>query len=151
MEKYLTPEGLKKLKNELHHLKEVERKGIADRLEESLAYGDISENAEYQEAKEAQGFLEGKISDLEFIVNSAVVVRPVENTKFVQIGSTITISSKSIRDKFRLVGIEEANPMEGRISADSPLGQAVFNKIEGAIIDVSTPQGVVKYKILKVE
>jgi len=151
MEKYLTPEGLKKLKDELQHLKEVERREIARRLEKSLSYGDISENSDYQEAKEAQSFLEGKISDIETLVNSAVVVQPVENTKFVQIGSTVTIASKDSKDKFRIVGIEEADPIGGKISANSPLGQAVFNKIEGAIIDVSTPQGVTKYKILKVE
>jgi len=151
MEKYLTPEGLEKLKKELKYLKEVKRKEIAERLEKSISFGDLTENSEYHETKEAQGFLEGRILELEDLINNAVIV-PLEKQKgLAQIGSTILVKTGPNKEKFKIVGAAEANPLEGKISADSPLGKAILNQTKGVMVEVETPQGRVQYKILKIE
>ena len=152
MEKYLTLEGLEKLKKELIYLKTVKRKEIAERLEKSIAYGDLTENSEYHETKEAQGFLEGRILELEDLLNNAVLIPPAEKKKgLAQIGSTILVKAGSEKERFRIVGAKEANPLEGKISADSPLGKAILNQTKGVMVEVETPQGRVQYKILKIE
>ena len=151
MEKYLTTGGLEKLKKELEYLKTVKRKEIAERLEKAIAYGDLTENAEYQETKEAQGFLEGRILELEDITNNAVVVPSVKKNGLAQIGSTILVKAGKEKENFKIVGAEEANPLEGKISVDSPLGKALLDKTKGAIIEVATPEGKLQYKILKIE
>jgi len=152
MEKYLTPEGLEKLKKELQYLKTVKRKEIAERLEKSIAYGDLTENSEYHETKEAQGFLEGRILELEDLLNNAVLIPPAEKQNgLAQIGSTVLVKAGSEKERFRIVGTKEANPLEGKISADSPLGKAILNQTKGVMIEVETPQGRVQYKILKIE
>jgi len=152
MKKYLTPEGLEKLKKELQYLKTVKRKEIAERLEKSIAYGDLTENSEYHETKEAQGFLEGRILELEDLLNNAVLIPPAEKQNgLAQIGSTVLVKAGSEKESFRIVGAKEANPLEGKISADSPLGKAILNQTKGVMIEVETPQGRVQYKILKIE
>ena len=151
MEKYLTPEGLGKLKKELEYLKTVKRKEIAERLEKAIAYGDLTENAEYQETKEAQGFLEGRILELEDLINNAVLVLVEKKKGLAQIGSTILVKAGSAKERFKIVGAEEASPLEGKVSADSPLGKALLDKTKGAIIEVATPEGKLQYKILKIE
>jgi len=150
MEKYLTLEGLEKLKKELAYLKTIKRKEIAERLEKCISYGDLAENAEYHETKEAQGFLEGRILELEDLLNSAVVVEERQKG-IVQIGSTILVKVGSEKEKFKIVGAEEANPLEGKISVDSPLGKAIINQIKGAVVQVIAPEGKIAYKILKIE
>ncbi len=147
---YLTPEGIKKIKEELEYLKNVRRKELAEQLEKALSYGDISENAEFTEAKEQQAFVEGRILELEEILRSAEVISSKSNKKVVQLGSTILVSSGRVKEEFQIVGPEEANPMEGRISTDSPLGRAVLNKPKGAQVEVETPEGKKKYKIIKI-
>lgn len=151
MEKYLTPEGLEKLKKELNYLKTVKRKEIAVRLEKSIAYGDLTENAEYHETKEAQGFLEGRILELEDLIGNAVIVHNEKQHNLAQIGSTILVKAGSEKERFKIVGAEEANPLEGKISAESPLGKAMLNQTKGVVVQVETPQGNVQYKILKIE
>lgn len=151
MEKYLTPEGLKKLKKEITYLKEVKRKEIAENLERCASFGDLSENSEYFEAKEAQAFLEGRIADLESLIESAVIVSDRGPKGSVQMGSTVLVDSQGAKEKFKIVGMSEASPLEGKISIDSPLGRAVLNQPEGVIIEISTPQGKTRYKILKIE
>jgi len=152
MEKYLTPEGLEKLKKELEYLKTVKRREIAERLEKAIAYGDLTENAEYHETKEAQGFLEGRILELEDLIQNAVMVSSAEKKKgLAQIGSTILVKAGSAKEVFKIVGAEEADPLEGKISIDSPLGKALIDKTKGAIIEVSTPEGKLRYKVLKIE
>lgn len=151
MTEYLSPEGLEKIKKELQELKTGKRKEIAERLSESIAQGDLSENSEYFEAKEDQAFLEGKISELEQKIRDSIVVSNNSGNKgWVQIGSTILVSHDSKKEKFKVVGAEEANPMEGKISVNSPLGKAILNKPKGATIKTVTPGGEVKYKILKI-
>ena len=150
MEKYLTPEGLEKLKKELTYLKTVKRKEVAERLEKCISYGDLTENAEYHETKEAQGFLEGRILELEELLSNAIVVE--EKQKGVaQIGSTILVKTGSDEEKFTIVGAEEADPLLCKISIDSPLGRALLNQTKGTTIEVLTPQGKLQYKILKIE
>lgn len=151
MQKYVTAEGLEKLKKELTYLKEVKRKEIAERLESCIAFGDLTENAEYHETKEAQAFLEGRILELEDIVNNAIVVPNKQKKGLAQIGSTILVKAGSVREKFKIVGAEEADPVSGKISADSPLGQALLNQPKGVMVEVPTPGGKLQYKILKIE
>ncbi len=141
-QKYLTPEGLRKLKEELKYLKEVKRKEIADRLEKCIAFGDLAENSEYHETKEEQGFMEGRILELKELINDSVIMSSNAPKDVAQVGSTILVSDGSQKEKFKIVGTEEANPIEYKISADSPLGTTVL---------VETPQGRVKYKILQIE
>jgi len=150
MAKYITPEGLKKIKKDLSYLKDVKRKEIIQRLEEASALGDLSENSEFQEAKEAQSFLEGRILELEERAAQVVVVSGIKSS-FAQIGSIILTSSPSGKESFKIVGLEEANPLEGKISAESPLGKALLNQQKGTDIVVDTPRGKMRYRILKIE
>ena len=150
MERQITKEGLEKLKKNLEYLKNVERKEIAKRLKKAAGYGDLSENAEYAEAKDAQGFLEGKIMELGNIIENAVVVEQ-KMRDITQIGSTVLVKSKIGKEKFQLVGMGEVSPLEKKISIDSPLGKSLLNKPRGAIITVETQQGNVQYKILEIE
>ncbi len=151
MSKYLTPEGLEKIKKELDYLKNVKRKEIAQRLKRTASMGDLSENAAYHEAKEAQGFLEGRILELERLIKEAKVVKKNDRTGWVQIGSTVILSLDHEWEKFKIVGTAEADPLNGKISLDSPLGKALLDKPEGATVTVETPNGKIKYKIVKIE
>lgn len=151
MSKYLTYGGLEKLKKELKHLKEVKRKEIAERLEKCISFGDLAENSEYHEAKEEQAFIEGRILELEFLINNAIIVPKERQGVFAQIGSTVLVNSGARKENFIIVGAEEANPIQGKISADSPLGQSLLNQSKGKTIEVQTPGGKIRYKILKIE
>lgn len=153
MKKYLTPEGLEKIKKELDYLKNVKRKEIAKRLKRCSSFGDLTENAEYLDAKEAQGFLEGRILELEEIIINSVIVSEKKNIGLVQIGSVVLVSNQDNpqeKEEFKIVGTKEGAPSENKISIESPLGKALFNKTKGEIIEVDTPSGKIKYKILKI-
>ncbi len=149
--KYLTQEGLDKLKKELEYLKKEGRIEVAEELKEAISFGDLSENAAYDEAKDNQAAIEGKILDLERLISSAIVIKDNENTGWVQIGSYVTIKQGNDEERYHVVGEEEANPMKGMISFKSPLGQALLNKPKGAEVEIKTPKGSLKYKILKIE
>ena len=151
MQKYLTPEGLEKLKKELEHLKNIKRKEIAERLEKCISFGDLTENAEYHETKEAQAFIEGRILELEDLIRNAVVAPEGGDGLYAQVGSTVLVSSGSGKEEFKIVGVEEADPLAGKISINSPLGKAFLNQMKGAVIEVKTPKGIAQYKILKIE
>ena len=154
MKKYFTPEGFKKLKEELEYLKTDKRKEIAASLEKAIAYGDLSENAEYSEAKENQAFVESRILELEDLIRSAEVVSATPQKGSVQIGSVILASAGSVNanpEKFKIVGAEEASPLEGKISIDSPLGKAFLDQPKGVTVKVDTPGGLLEYKILEIE
>lgn len=150
-EKYLTQEGLDKLKKELEYLKKQGRIEMAEQLKEAISFGDLSENAAYDEAKENQAMMEGKILDLERLISSAKVIKEGENKGWVQIGSHVTVKDGDDEEEYTIVGEDEANPIEKRISFKSPLGQALLNKPMGATVDIKTLKGTTKYKILKIE
>lgn len=149
-EKYLTKEGLEKLKIEIERLKKEERVKVAKLLEEAISFGDLSENAAYDEAKEAQALLEGKIASLENTINNAIIIKESDNG-FVNIGSTVTVKWKDKEDTFSIVGEEESNPIEKRISFKSPLGKALLQKSKGAKVSVKTPSGDIEYLILEIK
>lgn len=151
MEKYITATGLEKLKKELIFLKGTKRKEIAERLEKCLAFGDLTENSEYHETKEAQGFLEGRILELEDIIKNAVIVSEEPKNQFAQVGSTVLVKAGDDTQEFKIVGAEEADPIAGKISAESPLGKALINQPKGVIVEINTPVGKMHYKIVKIE
>jgi len=153
MDNYLTKEGLEKLKKELEYLKTVKKKEIAERLRHAISFGDLKENAAYSEAKDAQAFLEGRILDLEALINGAVVIKKGAKDK-AQIGSNVTISQIGkdfSEEKFTIVGSAEADPLAGRISADSPMGKIMLGLKQGNTFKINTPEGKIKYKIIKIE
>lgn len=149
--KYITQEGLEKLKKELNDLKTIKRKEIAGRLKEAISFGDLSENFAYQQAKEDQNFLEGRILELENIIKQAQIIKKTKQTNKVQVGSQILVECKKEKEKFQIVGSEETDPEKNKISFESPLGKAFLNKLVGEIIEVETPSGKISYKILKIE
>jgi len=157
MKEYLTSERLKELKKELEYLRKTERKKIADELKSAIAFGDLSENAAYKGAKESQAFLEGRIRELEKIINNAEIIKKDINNNQVKLGSTVTLKNMSQPkplvevEKFKILGKEEADPVKKKISFESPLGKSLLNKFKGAVLKVNTPQGKIKYKILKIE
>lgn len=148
--RYLTPPGLKRLKEELDYLKTVRRKELAEQLERAIGFGDISENAEFQEAKDEQAFVEGRILELEELIRSAETLPQNGSKEMVQVGSTILVSIGGNKEFFWIVGPEEANPIERKISIDSPLGKAVLNQPKGKDVIVDTPEGEKSYKIIKI-
>jgi transcription elongation factor GreA len=148
--KYLSKEGLEQLKKELEELK-LKRQEIAQRLEEAKALGDLSENTEYLQAKEAQGFNEGKILELEEVLKNAVVISKNGGNSVVQIGGTVEVNSQGEKQVFTIVGSEEANPAQGKISNESPLGRAFLGHKAGDVIEVETPRGKANYKIISVK
>ncbi|MDO8561149.1 MAG: transcription elongation factor GreA [bacterium] len=150
MSEYLSPQGLEKLKKELEDLKTVKRREIASRLEVAKALGDLSENAEYQEAKEAQSLNESQIAELEEMLRNAVLIKKPTDLNMVQVGATIDIESDFGRETFTIVGSEEADPPQGKISNESPLGKAFLGKKVGDAAEVKTPGGMVKYKVTKI-
>lgn len=150
-DQYLTPEGLEKLEQELEGLKE-KRKEITDRISEAIKLGDLSENAEYHEAKDAQGLNETRISEIEQILKNAVLINEADaHGQSITIGSKIVIEDNQGNEKeYTIVGSNEADPLKGLISNESPIGEAFMGKQEGDTADVETPSGAVKYKIKKI-
>ena len=146
----LTKEGLIKLKEELFKLKSVSRREVAERIKEAKAYGDLSENSEYEDAKEQQAFVEGRILELESLIKNAKIIKKSDGDQ-VSIGSKVTLQNGKEKDVFLLVDRTEVSPNLGKISFDSPLGNALVGKSKGDAISVTTPAGAIKYKILTVE
>ncbi|MBI3627872.1 MAG: transcription elongation factor GreA [Candidatus Sungbacteria bacterium] len=147
MSQYISSEGLEKLKHELQELKTAARKEIAERIEAAKALGDLSENAEYQEAKDAQSQNEARIAELEDLIREAVLISENHRTDVVDIGSTVTVQSPKGEMKYTIVGSEEADPKEGRISNESPLGRAFLGKKKGEQVEVKAPIGIQTYTI----
>jgi transcription elongation factor GreA len=153
----ITKEGLEKLKEELNYLKEVKRKEVAERLKEAISYGDLSENAEYEEAKNEQAFVEGRILELEEKVKYAKIIDEKAHTKgaIVQLGSKVIIQNLSSKTKvdeeYTIVGSTEADPINHKISNVSPVGKALMDRHVGEVIKVAVPGGKMEYKIVKVK
>lgn len=148
MSQYLSPVGLEKLKNEMNELKTTTRRSIADRIESAKSLGDLSENAEYQEAKDAQSQNEARIAELEDILRDAVLISSKYRTDVVDIGATVEVEgAESGRINYTIVGSEEADPANGKISNESPLGSAFLGKKIGDKVEVRIPSGVKVFMI----
>ncbi|MCB0022309.1 MAG: transcription elongation factor GreA [Caldilinea sp.] len=151
---YLTPEGLKKVKDELEYLTTTRRREVAQMIAEAKAEGDISENAGYDEAKTAQGFLEGRIRELEIILKNAKVINDADVAPdVVVIGRTVVVREQGteMEEEYTIVGPPEANPAQGRISNESPMGRALLNKRAGDEAVVVSPGGEIVFEIVKVK
>lgn len=149
----LTREGYEKLKEELTNLKTVRRKEVAERLKIAIDFGDLSENSEYDDAKNEQAFIEGRIQTIEATLHNAQVIEDgTQSSGVVNIGSYVTVRDVELDDteEYRIVGTSEADPMQNKISNESPLGAALLGKRQGQTITVNAPAGEIAYEILTV-
>ncbi|MCR4435190.1 MAG: transcription elongation factor GreA [Clostridiales bacterium] len=149
----LTYEGLKKLEEELEYLKGIKRREVAERIKQALSFGDISENSEYDEAKNEQAQVEGRIAQLETMLKHAKVIDEDEvNTEVVSLGSKVKLLDMEFNEEVQyfIVGSAEADPSKFKISNESPVGSALIGKKTGSIVEVTVPDGVIKFKILEI-
>jgi len=150
----LSLEGLKQLEQELLHLRTAKRLEVADRIKQAREYGDISENSEYEDAKNEQAFIEGRILVLEKMLrNARVIDEPTGNSGVVVIGSTVVLRDLEYGDEltYSIVGTTEADPSQSKISNESPVGRAIMGQKIGTTVEVDAPDGVIKYEILAVK
>ena len=150
---FLTKEGYQKLQDELDYLRTAKRQEVANRLHEAMEGGELIENAEYEAAKNEQAFVEGRIQELEILLATAKIIEDNGKKKsdMVQIGSKVTIKEGNFEpETFIIVGVAEANPREGKISNESPIGKAILNHKLGDTVKVETPGGTYNVKILKI-
>ena len=147
---YLSQEGLERLKAELSELKTVRVRETSDRIEAAKALGDLKENAEYHSAKDEMGFIQGRIHEIEEMLKNVSIIEDVGGSLTVKIGSKIEVESRNVKRTYKIVGSEEADPVKGLISNESPMGKAFLNHAKGDQIDVETPGGVVSYTILSI-
>lgn len=149
---FLTKEGLQKLKKELDELINKKRPEVIKRIKEAKAYGDLSENSEYEDAKNEQSFIEGKISELEnMIKNAQIIDKKDKKSNVVSLGSTIVASLDGKDNEYTIVGSAEADPSAGKISNESPIGKALLDKKTGDEIEVEVPAGKIKFKIKSIK
>lgn len=150
---YLTSQGAANLQAELEQLKGPKREEMAKRLRSAIQMGDLSENADYHKAKEDQGFMEGRIQELEYILKNARIIDENDvQTDTVQVGSRVTVQEGDFpAETYYLVGATEADPRKGKISNESPIGQALLGRHLGDEVTAITPSGEIKLKILKIE
>ena len=146
---YLTEDGVKKLKAELEELTSAGRKEIAKALKEAKELGDLSENAGWDDAKERQVFIEGRIAEIESILKQAKIIKKTTGGS-VDIGSTVHVELESGKQQFRIVGSTEADPANGLISSESPIGKALLGRKKGDEVAIEVPAGTMIYKIVKV-
>jgi transcription elongation factor GreA len=150
---FLTKEGFQKLQEELDYLRTVKRQEVADRLHEAMEGGELIENAEYEAAKNEQAFVEGRIQELEMLLATARVIEDDKKKKAdtVQVGSTVTIQEEGYEEEtYTIVGAAEANPRDGKISNESPIGKAILGRRAGEEAQVEAPDGAFKVRILKI-
>ena len=154
-ETILTAEGLVKLEEELNNLRTVRRQEVAERLKVAISYGDISENSEYDDAKSEQAFIEGRILELEQMINTAIIIDDTANKKkgVVSLGSVVVVKDMETGEEevYTIVGTTEADPFENRISNESPVGAAILGQKVNTVVQVNTPVGELAYKIVKVD
>ena len=154
-ETILTAEGLIKLEDELNNLRTVRRQEVAERLKVAISYGDISETSEYDDAKSEQAFIEGRILELEQMINTATIIDDTANKKkgVVSLGSVVVVKDMETGEEevYTIVGTTEADPFENRISNESPVGAAILGQKVNTVVQVNTPVGELAYKIVKVD
>lgn len=148
----LTESGLKKVEEELSELKSVRRREVAERIKQAIEFGDISENSEYEDAKNEQAFIEGRIITLEKMLRNVRVIEDNRDTHEVSIGSTVRLKDLEFNDEieYTIVGSMEAEPDENKISNESPVGKAILGHKKGEIVEVSVPAGALKYEIVDI-
>lgn len=149
----LTAEGLQALKDELENLKTVKRKEIAEKIKVALSFGDLSENSEYDEAKNEQAIMESRIVEIEAMLKNAKIINEKGlSKKIIHIGSKVKLEDKTFNEtvEYKIVGSSEADPREGRISDESPVGSALLGHKAGQTVEVETPGGICTYKILEI-
>lgn len=151
----LTEEGLKNLEEELAYLKDVKRKEIAEKIKVARSYGDLSENSEYDDAKNEQAIMEARITTIEAILKTAVIIDESETSnEHVHLTSVVTIENVKTgkQSKYKIVGSgsNETNPKEGKISDESPIGKALMEKSVGDVVEVETPGGAVAFKVIEI-
>jgi len=150
----LTQDGLKKLEDELENLKSVKRREVAERIKIAIGYGDISENSEYEDAKNEQAFIEGRIITLEKMLRNARIINNDEiDVDTVSIGSIVTVEDMEYGDtmEYTIVGTAESDPLQNKISNESPVGKAILGKNKGTIVEVNVPAGIIQYKIVDIK
>ena len=150
---FLTKEGFEKLQDELEYLRTVKRQEVADRLHEAMEGGELIENAEYEAAKNEQAFVEGRIQELEMLLATARVIEDDKRKRAdsIQVGSTVTIREDGFEEEtYTIVGAAEANPRDGKISNESPIGKAILNHRAGDEVQVEAPDGSYKVRIVKI-
>ena len=148
----VTKEGLEKLQKELDELRTKTRGEVAQRLKEAIAMGDLSENSEYDDAKNQQSFVEGRIKELEQQIRTAEIIEKGRKSR-VDVGMTVTIEALEdhVEETVKIVGSTESDPFEGKISNESPVGRALMGAKAGDIVEAEAPSGVVKYKVIKIK
>jgi transcription elongation factor GreA len=150
----LTPEGLKKLEEELEHLKSVKRREVAERIKVAIGYGDISENSEYDDAKNEQAFVEGRVITLEKMLRNARIINNDDvDLNAVSIGSIVTLKDMEYGDtvEYTIVGTAESDPFQNKISNESPVGRSILGKQKGAMVEVNVPVGTIQYQIIDIK
>ena len=147
---YLSKEGLDKLRTELDEMTSVKRPEVAQRIHDAKEHGDLSENAEYEDAKNEQAFVEGRIQMLEALIKNATLIDEHHSNDHVQIGSTVKLSGPDGSQTFTIVGSTEAKPTEGKISNESPVGRALLGRKKGENVTVQVPAGDIAYKIVSI-
>ena len=149
---YLTEKGLKKIERELKELKNVKRPDVVKRIDIAREFGDLSENAAYHDAKEEQAFIEGRILELEYLIKTSDVVdESIHNKNLIEIGSHVKVDFDGVEKEFDIVGANEADPIKGLISYNSPLGMSFIGKKIGNKFEVEVPKGNIKCKILEIK
>lgn len=148
---YLTPEGAEKLRAELKELTGPRREELSQRLRSAIQMGDLSENADYHKAKEDQAFLEGRIQEIEMVLRNAIIVEKTKSDVVI-VGSRVTVQEESFDpETYDVVGAKEADPRNGKISNESPIGSALMDHKVGDVVEAETPSGKLQFKILKIE
>lgn len=149
----LSPEGLAKLQEELDYLRNTKRKEVAERLKEARSHGDLSENSEYDDARNEQAFVEGRIATLENTLRNAKVIEDAGHSDVVRLGSHVELLDLEYGDtlEYSIVGSVEADPSQHKISNQSPVGQAILGKKKGDVVEVDAPAGVIRYEIKNVK
>ena len=150
----LTPDGLKKLEEELENLKTVKRREVAERIKVAIGYGDLSENSEYEDAKNEQAFIEGRIITIEKMLRNARIINEEDvDTDTVSIGSKVLLKDMEFGDEveYTIVGTAESDPSHNKISNESPVGKAILGAKKGSVVDVQVPDGVIQYKIIDIK
>ena len=154
---FVTKQGLQKLQNELDNLINIRRKEVAERIKEAISYGDLSENSEYEDAKNEQAFVEGRIIELQKIIKNAELIDEKNNAQgkknIIRIGSTVTLKNLTEKEtqEYTIVGSTETDPLENKISNESPIGVAILGKSAGEKAEVKVPAGNFAYEILKIK